>query len=94
MATKTKGKKNPHAVALGKMVAKKYSAAYMSEIGARGGKKGGAQTVARHGKKHFAGAGKKGGRARARSLSARRRSEIGRKAIAARWARRESPAKK
>jgi hypothetical protein len=93
MVTKTKRKKNPHAVALGKMVAEKYSAAYMAEIGTRGGKKGGAQTKARHGSKHFAGAGAKGGAARAKKLSAARRSEIGRKAVAARWARRESPAK-
>jgi len=94
MKHKTKGKKNPHAVALGKRLAETRSTAYMAEIGARGGKLGGAQTKARHGSKHFAGAGAKGGRARAKKLSAARRSEIGRKAIAARWARQESPVKK
>lgn len=91
MATKTKGKKNPHAVALGKRLVETRPADYMAEIGTRGGKLGGAQTLRRHGAEHFAGAGKKGGRARAKKLSAAKRSEIRRKAVAARWARRQKP---
>ena len=93
MATKKKVK-NPHAVALAKRMVEKYPHAHFQAIGRKGGPIGGASTMRRHGAKHFSGAGKKGGRARARKLSAARRSEIARKAVAARWARRESTAKK
>jgi hypothetical protein len=64
-------KKNPHAVALGKLGGKKraevLSAEEQSEIGRK--------------------AGRVGGRARAAKLSSKRRSEIARQAAAARWTR-------
>ena len=64
-------KKNPHAVALGKLGGKKrvesLSQNELSEIARRGGQVG--------------------GRARADKLSSKRRSEIARKAAAARWAK-------
>ena len=64
-------KKNPHAVALGRLGGKKrvlsLTAEQLSEIARKGGKVG--------------------GRARAEKLSSKRRSEIARKAAAARWAK-------
>jgi hypothetical protein len=62
-------KKNPHAVALGKMGGKKRSEVLSFEAQSEIGRK----------------AGKVGGRARAQKLSSKRRSEIARKAAAARW---------
>jgi len=64
-------RKNPHAVALGKLGGEKraevLSFEEQSEIGRR--------------------AGQVGGRARAKKLSSKRRSEIARQAAAARWAK-------
>jgi len=64
-------RKNPHAVALGRLggqkTAKVRSEEERREIGHR--------------------AGKVGGRARAEKLSSKRRSEIARQAAAARWAK-------
>jgi len=91
MATKTKGKKNPHAVALGKLAFKKCGQEHFQKIGQVGGLRGGKSTLDRHGKEHFSDAGKRGGKSRARNLSAERMSEIGRKGAATRWAKKKSP---
>ena len=64
-------KKNPHAVALGRLGGKR-TAEVLSEEQQR--------AIARK-------AGKVGGRARAEKLSSKRRSEIARQAAAARWAK-------
>jgi hypothetical protein len=72
-------KKNPHAVALGRLGglkggkarAEALTEAQLSAIGRKGGMKG----------------GKKGGKARAKVLTAAQRQEIARKAAAARWAK-------
>jgi len=64
-------KKNPHAVALGKLGGKKRVESLTSEE---------LSDIARKG-------GNVGGRARADKLSSKRRSEIARKAAAARWAK-------
>ena len=91
MATKKKVK-NPHAVALARRMVEKYPHAHFQAIGRKGGPIGGASTMRRHGAKHFSGAGKKGGRARARKLSAARRSEIARIAARARWRKKRNGA--
>jgi hypothetical protein len=66
-------KKNPHAVALGKL----------------GGAKGGRARAENLSKEELSAIGRKaggvGGQARAKSLSAKRRKEIAAKAAAARW---------
>jgi len=64
-------KKNPHAVALGRLGGKKRVESLTSEE---------LSDIARKG-------GKVGGRARAEKLSSKRRSEIASKAAAARWAK-------
>jgi general stress protein YciG len=66
-------RKNPHAVALGRMGGKARAEALTPEELANIGKKG----------------GKKGGKARAQALTPEQRSEISRKAAAARWAKRK-----
>ncbi|MBZ5632272.1 MAG: hypothetical protein LAO55_04015 [Acidobacteriia bacterium] len=84
-------RKNPHAVALGRLGAKARNEALTpeerEEIARRGGlaryQKLSKDELSKIGKK----AGKIGGRARAQSLTRERRKEIGRKAAAARWAK-------
>ena len=80
-------KKNAAAVALGKLRAKKMTAERIKEIASLGGKAR-ANAVSGEDLTLIArGAGLVGGRARAEKLSSKRRSEIARKAAAARWAR-------
>ena len=64
-------KKNPHAVALGRL----------------GGKRTAEVLTEQEQREIASKAGKVGGRARADKLSSKRRSEIARKAAAARWAK-------
>jgi|GEM_PF-5667138 len=86
-------RKNPHAVALGKLGAKARNETLTSEereeFARRGGlarsKKLSKDELSKIGKK----AGKRGGRARAQSLTREQRKEIGRKGAAARWAKQE-----
>jgi hypothetical protein len=66
--------KNPHAVALGSLGGKKRAEVLSAEERKSIGQEG----------------GKKGGPARALKLSKERRSEIARKAVTARWAKKES----
>lgn len=70
----TMAKKNPNAVALGRLGGKTRAKVLTLEEQARIGRK----------------AGLVGGRARAEKLSKKQRSEIARKAAAARWAKRNS----
>jgi len=70
-------RKNPHAVALGRLGgiarAESLTPEELAAISRKAGKKG----------------GKKGGKARAKALTPAERSEISRKAAAARWAKRK-----
>ncbi len=70
-------KKNPHAVALGRLGGKKGGPARMAALTP--------EQVSEISRK----AGEVGGVARAQKLSAKKRSEIAKKAAAARWAKKE-----
>ena len=84
-------RKNPHAVALGRLGGKARDKGMTpkerEEFARRGGlarsKKLSKDELSKIGKK----AGKLGGRARAQSLTQEQRKEIGRKGAAARWAK-------
>jgi hypothetical protein len=72
-------KKNPHAVALGRLGGKKGGPARAKKLSAEE-----RVAIARQG-------GKAGGVARAKALTAARRKAIARKAAKARWAGRKNP---
>jgi general stress protein YciG len=84
-------KKNPAAVALGKLRKKRLSPERLKEIASLGGTARASALSAEEIARIAREAGKVGGRARAEQLSARRRQEIARQAAAARWAKLAQP---
>ena len=84
-------KKNPAAVALGKLRKKRLSPERLKEIASLGGTARASALSAEEMARIAREAGKVGGRARAEQLSASRRREIARQAAAARWAKRTQP---
>jgi hypothetical protein len=78
-------KKNPAAVALGKLRARKVSVERQKEIASMGGRARAEAISDEDLNRIVTKAGKAGGKARAAKLTKEQRSEIARKAAAARW---------
>jgi hypothetical protein len=78
-------KKNPAAVALGKLRARKVSAERQREIASMGGRARAEAISEEELNRIVTKAGKSGGKARAAKLTKEQRSETARKAAVARW---------